>query len=60
MYSENHNLKPTTVITVLVKNHQQIRKQVGENLMRNLNKVNEVSITINEKNRHLLMAVPSV
>ena len=30
-------------------------KPVGENLMRNLNKVNEISITINETSRYLLI-----
>lgn len=51
MYSENHHLTTAIVIIVLVKNHRWILKPLGENLMRNLEKANKASITINETNR---------
>lgn len=52
IYSENHDLTTTIVIIPLIKNYQQIQKPMGDILMRNLDKMNKVSITVNETNRY--------
>lgn len=52
IYSENCHLAITVVIIVLLKKHQQLLKPVCDNLMRNLDKVNKMSIAISEPDRY--------